>query len=285
MSDFFRLVIFASFIWICLTIISSQIQSTKARSELERINEESTILVGDSHAENLPWDGASFILPGSGLLHTYLVIREITERCEESTTKTFICPIWPGSFSEHQEGRFNGKFQDKWGARIGGRLCHLWTIEDWLNSKSPFFLKTQMLLGKLQLHSGTTLRYGNNCNPETTRPEGLLFDPETYPEGWFANAKYSVMLFHEINDVIKKSNNKVIWVSTPTHKNFTISRESREQYLSLIRNDLCESVYHIDLSFKNTNSAGFIDYHHINCHLAHEVRLSIDSVCHALQLP
>mgnify|MGYP007101571417 CR=1 FL=1 len=259
-------------------VLSLQLNRTVRKSMRTGLSTE-TILIGDSHAGNIPWDGPAYIMPGSGLLHTFLVIRELVEAQDrQEQLPVLVCPIWPGMFSRHQEGRYNGAFRDKWGAKFGGRLCGLWRAEDWTNNPSPMYLKVQMLLGNFQFRSESTFTRDNECATKPVNPKRLIFDQLNYPHSWFDDALYSKWLFHSINREVAASKATLIWVSTPTHKNFQIDEQVRTKYSDLFATSATANIHHIDLSTMNTFEEGFIDYHHINCLLATEVKKQIDSI-------
>ena len=297
MIDFFRLLLAMTSTFLIWMVISSGVTSHRTQEKINTAFTSNAILIGDSHAQNLPWpeSQSAFILPGSGLLHTYLVVKQLTTKADSTAPKPIlVATIWPGSFGRDQESRFTGEFRDSWGAAIGGRTCNYWSASDWLNARIPLYTKSKALLGKLQVNQTNTHQDGNTCNSDRLKDSSLLVvDSSFYSPTWLEDATFSWWLFNEINLLVSEANMTLIWVSTPTHPNFLESVPGIEFYRQRMS---CgsEHIHHMDaLEFRNTAS-GFLDYHHINCNIAYPLSDSLENYLlnlkrvqhqHAIQQP
>ena len=247
---------------------TSEIYQTAIQSDV--------ILIGDSHAENIPWgeSNSAFILPGSGLLHTYLVLKTLAanKNLTQKPTK-IVATIWPGTFSTHQEGRYTGDFNDKWGSAIGGRISSIFSLHDYLSQDIPLYVKKQSFYGILQMNRSTTHRIGNNCSAEITQQSKLSVDQSIYPANWMEKAETSWWFFNQCNQIAESNKFQLIWVTTPTHPNFLNVCGDISTYFQAFPENAF--VSHLNVLNVDSNKSGFIDYHHINCILAQPLRDTI----------
>ena len=234
--------------------------------------EANDILIGDSHAENLIWqNGDTFILPGSGLFHSYLVLRELAVLNENNLEGFNIyMTIWPGSFSGIQEGRFNGDFKDDWISNIGARCAMLVHFEDWVNPNIPLHMKIELLKGTLHFNFRSTHAYENQCaSSDRLDPQKFKIPSEHFTSKAFENAPFSKWCFKQIQEIAIASKAQLIWLETPIHVSFLSQTEFIEDYHDFMQRNGHTQIKRLDaLHFHNDKTVGFIDYHHFNCSIA-----------------
>lgn len=230
------------------------------------------VLIGDSHAQNLVWqNGDTFILPGSGLFHSYLVIRELSMANKNNLDGFNIyMTIWPGSFSGIQEGRFNGEFKDDWISNIGARCAMLLHFDDWVNPNIPLHMKIELLKGTLHFDFRSTHAYENKCtSSDTFDPEKFKILSEHFTSLAFENAKFSKWCFKQIQEIAIASNAQLVWLETPIHESFFSQIDFIEDYNEFMKNNEDTQIKRLDaIHFHNDKTVGFNDYHHFNCNIA-----------------
>ena len=111
------------------------------------------VLVGDSHADDVPWkDKPRFSGPAQDLFSSLKMVESLAAtKDDRSDIQGIVFTFWPNKFSPLAEDRLSGNTQeDNWGQMAMGRVAPLMTWTDLWRSDVPLKFRLSMAWHTLQ---------------------------------------------------------------------------------------------------------------------------------------
>ena len=248
------------------------------------------VLVGDSHADDVPWeDKPRFSGPAQDLFSSLKMVESLAAtKDDRSDIQGIVFTFWPNKFSPLAEDRLSGNTQeDNWGQMAMGRVAPLMTWTDLWRSDVPLKFRLSMAWHTLQCKK-THAWWDVACEEQAVSQgyrEGL--GERMTSNNWWAEASVSPDLFEALVESVVAEGWHLVLVENPLHTSYyeQVNQEALQGYESMMEEvgrHPSGLVHRLAMGRDNQNHEWFRDYHHLTCLGEAHVKERLDALLESL---
>lgn len=254
-----------------LAVVLQQLQRRRALAEIGRVHDYRAVLIGDSHGDDIPWDGRPRLTNPAQDLYTALKYLEAIDESQrpDSRLETVVLTIWPHKFGPLATRRLSGLPQkDGWDVQALGKVAPLFSWSDLWRSEAPWRFRLRSALHVLQLKV-IHLRFDQNCFEQSVKPDyrkghGYDFN-DTF---WWPESAGTQAIFAQFADRVEAAGRELIVVENPLHWHYLaqIDSASFASYNDFLAGfDARPHVTVLSLGRDSVDFTHFRDWQHLTC--------------------
>jgi hypothetical protein len=229
------------------------------------------VLLGDSHADDVPWEGRPrFSGPAQDLFSTLKRVEALAQtRTDSSALKGVVMTFWPNKFSPLAERRMSGgPLDDNWVGMALGSVAPLWGWRDALRQDLPWRFRAQIMWHMLQFK--TTLSFWDTaCESKSVDPAyqyGLTEVMKT--QDWWSQATIGPAMMEDLIDHVISQGWTLVLIENPLHPTYyrQVNKQALQGYESALASWTAHPQVHaLRMGRDNLDHTWFRDYHHLTC--------------------
>lgn len=254
-----------------LAVLLQQVQRRRALAEIARVHDYRSVLIGDSHGDDIPWaDRPRLTNPAQDLYTALKYLEAILEtRSEDSRLEAVVLTVWPHKFAPLATRRLSGIPQkDGWDVQALGKVAPLFTWSDLIRTDAPWRFRLRSALHVLQLKI-IKLRFDQNCFEQSVKPDyrkghGYDFN-DTF---WWPESAGTQAIFETFADRVEAAGWQLIVVENPLHWHYLdqIDSASFTRYNEFLSGlDARPRVTVLSLGRDSVDYTHFRDWQHLTC--------------------
>ena len=254
-----------------LAVLLQQVQRRRALAEIARVHDYRSVLIGDSHGDDIVWEGRPRLTnPAQDLYSALKHLEAILEtRSEDSRLEAVVLTVWPNKFSPLATRRLSGIPQeDGWDVQALGKVAPLFTWSDLWRDEGPLRYRLRSAVHTLQQRP-IHVRFDQDCFAESVQPNyrrGHTYEfNDTY---WWPTSTGTQKILRRFIDEARRVGLRVILVENPLPDHYLeqIDPASHQDYKAFMAEleDL-DGVKFLALGHEPSPYDLFRDWHHLTC--------------------